>query len=392
MCKLHLLLIALLAAPAATAEESPARIDNRFGCQLYGKLRAQDGNVFCSPLSVRTALAMTWAGARGRTADEMAAALHLAGKQDSHAALGALMADLSSTGGPQRHELAVANALWGQQGEPFLEAYLSLVERHYAAGFRRTDFRNAPDAARRTINDWVSQRTRQRIRDLLQPGVLTPNTSLVLTNAIYFKGTWERPFSAKATVDRPFRLEGQRSIRVPTMHQVARFGYAEDQGVQALELAYRGGRIALVVLLPESLSSFEKELDASRIRALTDRLADEQVAVFLPRFRVTSSFSLAETLAGMGMPTAFTGRADFSGMNGKGGLFISAVEHKAFVAVDEAGTEAAAATGVVMKRGGLPEGTKLFRADRPFLFLIRDRKTDCLLFLGRVVDPRGPGA
>ncbi len=394
MRKLYLLLIALLAAPVATAEEAPARTDNRFGCELYGKLRTQDGNVFCSPFSVRTALAMTWAGARGRTADEMAAVLQLARRegQDPHAALGARMADLSSAGGPERHELAVANALWGQQGETFLDAYLSLVERHYTAGFRRTDFRNAPDAARRTINEWVAQRTHQRIRDLLQPGVLTPNTSLVLTNAIYFKGAWERPFSGKATVDRPFRLGDERSVRVPTMHQVARFGYAEDQGVQALELAYRGGRIALVVLLPDDLPAFEEKLDASRLRALTDRLADEKVAVFLPRFQVTSSFSLADTLAALGMPTAFTGRADFSGMNGKGGLFISAVEHKAFVAVDEAGTEAAAATAVVMKRGGLPEGTKLFRADRPFLFLIRDRKTGSILFLGRVVDPRGPGA
>jgi serpin B len=175
------------------------------------------------------------------------------------------------------------------------------------------------------------------------------------------------------------------------MHQVARFGYAETKGVRALELAYQGGRIALVVLLPEDLPSFEKGLDASRLHALTARLAGEKVAVFLPRYEVTSRFSLADTLAALGMPTAFSGRADFSGMNGKGGLFISAVEHKAFVAVDESGTEAAAATAVVMKRGA-PAGTKLFRADRPFLFLIRDRKTGCILFLGRVVDPRATKA
>jgi serpin B len=400
MRKPYLLLLAFLAAPVAMAEETPRGEDptappsnNHFACALYAGLRAQDGNVFCSPLSVRTALAMTYAGARGETAAEMAAVLHLAEGESApvHAALGSLMADLSSKGGPGRHELAVANALWGQQGETFLDSYLALVARHYAAGFRRADFRSAPEAARRTINDWVGQRTRRRIQELLQPGILTRNTSLVLTNAIYFKGTWERPFTAKATGNRPFRLGDGRSVRVPMMHQVARFGYAETKGVRALELAYQGGRIALVVLLPEDLPSFEKGLDASRLHALTARLAGEKVAVFLPRYEVTSRFSLADTLAALGMPTAFSGRADFSGMNGKGGLFISAVEHKAFVAVDESGTEAAAATAVVMKRGA-PAGTKLFRADRPFLFLIRDRKTGCILFLGRVVDPRATKA
>ncbi|MHC5051707.1 MAG: serpin family protein [Planctomycetota bacterium] len=399
MRRLYLLLLATLAAPVAMAEETsrvpdptPPSAENRFACALYSGLRAQDGNLFCSPFSVRTALVMTYAGARGKTAAEMAAVLRLPEGGDIHAALGARMADLSSTGGPDRHELAVANALWGQQGETFLDSYRSLVERHYAAGFRRADFRADPEAARKTINDWVEQRTRQRIRELLRPGLLTRDTSLVLTNAIYFKGTWQRPFSAKATGDRPFRLGDGRSVRAPTMHQIARFGYAEAKGVQALELAYKGGRITLVVLLPDDLPAFEKGLDASGLQALTDRLATEKVSVFLPRFEVTSRFSLADTLAALGMPTAFSGGADFSGMDGKGGLFISAVEHKAFVAVDESGTEASAATAVVMKRGGLARGTKLFRADRPFLFLIRDRKTGRILFLGRVLDPRAPGA
>jgi serpin B len=399
---LCLILLTALVAPVALAEE-PSRAEdpirpvahsnNRFGCELYAKLRAQDGNVFCSPYSVRTALAMTYAGARGQTSAEMAAVLRLPEGEgrDIHAALGSLMADLSSTGGPDRHELAIANALWGQQGEKFLDSYRSLVNRHYAAGFRRADFRGAPEAARRTINDWVEQRTQERIQELLPAGILTPTTSLVLTNAIYFKGTWQRPFPVRVTGARPFRLPDGRSVKVPTMHQVARFRYAEDKETQVLELAYKGGRLTLVVLLPGNFPAFEKELDASRLHALTSRLAVESVSAFLPRFLVTSRFSLADTLAALGMPTAFSGRADFSGMDGRGGLFISAVEHKAFVAVDESGTEAAAATAVVMKRGGSAPGTKLFRADRPFLVLIRDTKTGCILFLGRVLDPRAPG-
>jgi len=399
MRRLFWILLLAWAAPVALAEETSraedphrpfARSSNRFGCELYAKLRAQDGNVFCSPYSITTALAMTYAGARGPTAAEMATVLHLPkiDGSDVHAGFGALMADLASTGA----ELSVANALWGQQGETFLDSYLSLVKKHYAAGFRQADFRGATEAARREINDWVEQRTRKRIQELLQPGVLAPTTSLVLTNAIYFKGAWSRPFPSRATGARPFRLRDGRSVNVPTMHQVARFRYAEDKGTQALELAYKGGRITLVVLLAKDLSALERELDASRLHSLTNRLTTESVSVFLPRFLVTSRFSLADTLAALGMPTAFSGRADFSGMNGRGGLFISAVEHKAFVAVDESGTEAAAATAVVMKRGGLAPGTKLFRADRPFLFLIRDTRTGCILFLGRVLDPRTPGS
>jgi len=401
MRRIHLLLLGTLAAPVAKAEEtssdeSPhalARSNNRFGCNLYAGLRGQAGNLSCSPYSVRTALAMTYAGARGQTSAEMAAVLCLPEGEgrDIHAALGASMAGLSSAGGTDRQELAVANALWGQRGDTFLDSYLSLVERHYAAGFRLADFRGAPEAARRTINDWIEQRTRKRIQELLQPGLLTPTTSLVLTNAIYFKGTWQRPFPSRSTGDRPFRLRDGTSVNVPTMHQVARFRYAEDKGTQALELSYEGGRIALVLLLPDDLPALEGELDASRLHALTGRLVTESVSVFLPRFVVMSSFSLADTLAALGMPTAFSGRADFSGMNGQGGLFISAVEHEVFVAVDESGTEAAAATAVVVKRSGSAPGTKLFRADRPFLFLIRDTKTGCILFLGRVLDPRASG-
>jgi serpin B len=233
----------------------------------------------------------------------------------------------------------------------------------------------------------VQRKTRNRIRDLLEPGIITRDTALVLTNALYFKGTWLYPFPGRMTADRPFQLRSGETVDVPTMHESAHLRHAENEIAQALELPYRGGRMTMVVLLPKDLAEFEKGLDARRVDALTSRLAPTQVSVFLPRFKMTSKFKLAETLAGMGMPTAFTGRADFSGIDGQKSLFISAVEHKAYVAVDESGTEAAAATAVVMKRGRPPRG-KLFRADRPFLFMIRDTKTGCILFVGRVHDPR----
>jgi serpin B len=297
------------------------------------------------------------------------------------------MKRVASKGGEDEHELAIANALWGQKGDPFLDSFLSLVKKNYGAGFRQTDFRRAPEAARRTINAWVEKKTRDRIQDLLDPGIITRDTALVLTNALYFKGTWLHPFSERMTADRPFHLRSGGAVDVPTMHQSALLRYAENERAQALELPYRGGRMTLVVFLPKDLAAFEKGLDAVGVDALTSRLVATQVSVFLPRFKMTSKFKLAKTLAGMGMPTAFTPKADFSGIDGRKSLFISAVEHKAFVAVDESGTEAAAATAVVMKRGRPPRG-KLFRADRPFLFVIRDTKTGCILFVGRVLDPR----
>jgi len=393
-----LLLAAVAASPVAADETSTvdalvrslASSNNKFGFELYARLAREDGNLAYSPFSVSSALAMTYAGARGKTAAEMATVLHLPKSEGDalHAAAGLLMKRLASGSGGDAHELAIANALWGQKGEPFLDSFLSLVNKNYGAGFRQTDFRAAPDAARRTINAWVQKKTRDRIKDLLEPGIITPDTVLVLTNALYFKGTWRYPFSKRATANRPFQLRGGKTVDVPTMHVAAHIRYAEDEYAQVLEMPYRGGRMSMVVLLPKDLAQFEKGLDAKRVAALTDRLAATQVSVYLPRFKMTSKFKLAKTLAGMGMPTAFTGRADFSGIDGRKSLFISAVEHKAFIAVDESGTEAAAATAVVMKRGGRPPRGTLFRADRPFLYLIRDTKTGCILFVGRVVDPR----
>jgi serpin B len=393
-----LLLFAALFPSLAPADESPdadgpvrvmARSNNIFGFELYARLAREQRNLLVSPYSVSSALAMTYGGARGRTAVEMASTLHLPKSEAEalHAAAGLLMKRLARGSGDDAHELSIANALWGQKGDPFLDSFLSLVEKNYGAGFRQTDFRTAPEAARRTINAWVQKKTRDRIRGLLDPGIITRDTALVLTNALYFKGTWLHPFSGKMTADRPFRLRGGETVDVPTMHGSVHVRYAEGEHAQALELPYRGGRMTMVVLLPNDMAKFEKGLDVRRVDALTSRLAPTQVSVYLPRFKMTSKFKLAETLAGMGMPTAFTGKADFSGIDGTKELFISAVEHKAYVAVDESGTEAAAATAVVMKRGGPPRG-KLFRADRPFLFLIRDAKTGCILFVGRVLDPR----
>ena len=364
--------------------------NNAFGFDLHGRLGREPGNLFFSPYSLSTALAMTHAGARGETAAQMAKALHLTLPPDQvDPAIHALMERFAGTGGARPYELAVANALWAQSGLSYEENFLERLDRYYGAGLRQLDFHADPEAARRTINAWVEEQTRDKIRELLPPPTITGQTELVLTNAIYFKGRWQAAFVKDRTAEGDFFISKDDKTRVPLMHQVAPFPYAETKDFQALELPYVGDQLSLLVVLPkerDGLSRVERDLGA----AINIRLASRQVDVTLPRFKTTSAFRLEDTLAALGMPLAFSGNADFSGMNGRGGLAISAVVHKAFVDVNEEGTEAAAATGVVMTRASAAKTAPpvAFRADHPFVFLIRDAKTGCILFLGRVANPK----
>jgi serpin B len=364
---------------------------NRFAFDLYARLKGAEGNLFLSPYSISTALAMTSAGARGETADQMAKVLCLPESGDEvHAAYGALQGDLNAAGEKGTFELAVANRLWGQKGYGFLPDYLALVEKKYGAGLEQVDFAGATEAARQTINAWVEKQTRDKIKDLLKPGVLDAMTRLVLTNAIYFKGKWAEEFDKKATQEEDFFLTPEKKVAAPLMHQKAKFGYFEGDGLQALELPYQGGRLAMVVLLPKAkdgLAALEASLSADKVAGWLGQLRRREVQVTLPRFKTTAEFSLKDMLVAMGMADAFGGKADFSGMNGKKDLFISAVVHKAFVDVNEEGTEAAAATGVAVAAKSKPAPPPVFRADHPFLFLIRDQKTGAILFLGRILDP-----
>ncbi len=379
---------------AAQAEDAAKVAEgcNRFAFDLYAHLLRQEGNLFLSPYSISTALAMTSAGARGRTAEQMAQALSLpASGAAVHAAYGAIQNDLNTAGAGGAFDLAVANRLWGQKGYEFLPDFLALVEKNYGAGLEQVDFVADTEGSRKTINAWVERETRDKIKDLLKPGVLDAMTRLVLTNAIYFKGKWVSEFDKKLTRDEDFFVTPEKKVAAPLMRQTAEFGYFDGGEMHALELAYQGDRLAMVVLLPKSkdgIEGLEAALTPNMLEGTCAGLRRREVRVALPRFKTTAEFSLGDTLVAMGMTDAFSpGKADFSGMTGAKDLFISAVVHKAFVDVNEEGTEAAAATAVAMRLTAVAEPPPVFRADHPFLFLIRDTKTGTILFFGRILDP-----
>ena len=367
--------------------------NSAFAFDLYGRLKSEKGNLIFSPYSISTALAMTYAGARGETAAEMKKALRFAfGQEKLHPAMADLVDDLNARGGEDgakaAYELVVANRLWGQAGYRFLEPFLELNRTSYGAGLEQVDFARATEAARKQINTWVEDQTRDKIKELLKPGVLDSLTRLVLTNAIYFKGNWASQFKKERTADAPFHVTPDRTVDVPMMRQTEKFGYAERKDLQILDMPYVGRELSMTILLPkeaDGLGDVAAALSAAQLKAWVARLRKRKIAVFLPRFKLEFGIGLSETLKAMGMPLAFSDRADFSGMDGTRELFISAVIHNAFVDVNEEGTEAAAATAVVMKANG--SRPPVFCADRPFIFLIRDRVTGSVLFIGRVTDP-----
>jgi len=390
-------------APGPADKDAAAVVNggNAFAIDLYAHLAAgEKGNLFFSPSSIHTALAMTYAGARGRTARQMADTLHFTLDEEKlHPAFAALLKKLNNPRRDYRrklvYELVVANALWNQKGYPFRRDFIELVRSSYGGALNELDFQKQPETSRRKINEWAAEQTRDKIKDLIPPGLITPLTRMVLTNAIYFKSNWMRKFRESATRDAPFHLSPSASIRAPMMHRQDRFGYSETETVQALELPYMYHDLSMIVLLPrkvDGLAALERDLTAENLTRWLRRIRNESVRVTLPKFRYTSRFSLAETLKAMGMTDAFVFRAaDFSGMTTVEELFISDVIHKAFVAVDEEGTEAAAATAVGMATGAAmprPAQPKVFKADHPFVFLIRHRATGGILFLGRVANPK----
>lgn len=380
---------------ASTAEKAMAVKDsNAFAANLYGQLARQQGNLFFSPESISTAFAMTYAGARGETATQMAQVFHFTlPPEQLQAAMGALLAGMNAK--HQGYELHVADALWAQRDESFLQSYLDVVQNNYGAGLHQANFKTQPEAVRNSINRWVEQQTNDKITNLIGPGVLTPLTRLVLTNAIYFKGEWSSPFAASETKDEEFHLAGGRVVKTAMMHRTGGYPYYDGGNFQALELPYAGGDLAMVVLLPKDaagLPALEKSLTGAGLGKWMENLKPaEKVILTLPRFKMTREFELSGVLAKMGMPQAFSSHADFSGMTGKPGLTISAAIHKAYIDVNEKGTEAAAATSTVMRatamRRQIPQQPIVFRADHPFVFLIRDRNTGSILFMGRVEEP-----
>lgn len=381
----------LLAEPATTRGVGSG--NNAFGTALYDQLSQKPGNLFFSPTSIQTALAMTMAGARGQTADQMGKTLCVENDAATHARLGAFLRQLNTAGKAGGFDLSVANALWLLKGYEFAPDYLSLVQKNYDARLGEVNFRSDPEGSRKTINDWVAGQTHDKIENLMPPGTIDSNTRLVLTNAIYFKGKWDLPFNKRMTNDGPFTFSAGETESVPFMHQVKSFRYAEDETVQLLELPYGQNTLAMRIFLPrqaDGLAAFEKALDVERMDKLVNSLQSERVEVWLPRFKVESEFQLQGVLEAMGMTLAFDPqRADFHGMSTEEHLYISAVVHKAFVNVDEEGTEAAAATGIGMAAMAMraEPPPKLFKADHPFLFAIVDRQSGAMLFMGRVAKP-----
>ncbi|MGD8453486.1 MAG: serpin family protein [Phycisphaerae bacterium] len=375
--------------PTDGDQQAAAAGNTAFALDLYGRLRETEGNLLMSPYSVSTALAMTYGGARGETARQMAQVLHFDLPADKfHPAFARLQAALKSAdreGGPT---LNVANALWGQKGYGFLPEFLALASDQYRAGCREVDFAGATEQARQTINTWVDEQTRHKIAELLHEGDLDAAVGLVLTNAIHFKGSWAAQFDPQRTRDGTFHAGAAGDVIVPMMSQFGEFPLAFGDDVDVLELPYAGERLSMVIVLPKAmdgLAEVERSLSPAKLDGWLGGLRAQNVRVALPRFTLDTRFDLAKTLQAMGMTDAFTpGAADFSGMTGTRDLYIGLVIHQARAEVNEEGTEAAAGSAVVMKRAGIPPA---FTVDHPFLLLIRDRQTGTLLFVGRVANP-----
>jgi serpin B len=373
--------------------------DNTFAFDYYHSVRDREGNLFFSPFSISIALAMAYAGARGASEKQMADVLHYTLPQERlHTAFNTLdlmLAEASDTPGgdeAQKFQLNIANSIWGQKDYKFLSEYIDLLALNYGAGLRLVDFSGATEEARRTINQWIEQQTQDKIKDLIPVGGVDSLTRLVLANAIYFKADWIFPFDANNTRDVPFNLLEGGQVAVPMMSfsGAKNLLYGEGEDYQAVEMPYMGDTTSMVILAPEAgkFEDFESKLDGAQVKSILAGLGPQQVALNLPKFKFEAEFQLKDNLIKMGMPEPFDPNlADFLGMDGSRQLFIGDVFHKAFVAVDEKGTEAAAATAIVMEALMAPEKEIVLLIDRPFIFLIREKTTGTILFVGRVVNP-----
>jgi serpin B len=363
--------------------------NTEFAFDLYSKLKdiTPKENLFFSPYSLSTALAMTYGGARGNTEKQMAKALHFTlPNQRLYPAFGTLQKQLIKDDKSCGYQLLLANALWGQKGEPILQEFLDLNKNYYDAGLTLLDFRNEIEKSRQTINNWVEEKTEEKIKDLIPPRGMSPDTTLVLTNAIYFKGEWQNKFRWWKTRRADFNVSDKEKVEVRMMHIKAYFKFGGNAKMKIVELPYKDEELSMLVFLPREIKEFEETLTAESIDALlSERMKLTEVDVYLPRFKITwGSFSLNNALVALGMPDAFNPkRADFSGINGIGGIWVSDVFHQACIEVNEKGTEASGGSGLGLTQGRTP----VFRADRPFIFIIKDNRSGSILFMGRVMNP-----
>lgn len=363
---------------------------NAFAFSLYQQLRENEGNVFFSPFSLSTALTMAYVGSAGTTEQALHSGLHLPGdRENALASMSELARRFQADQEDRPFELRIANSLWGQTGYPFHEDFLRILKDRFGSPLREVDYIQASREATAQINAWVEEQTHQRIKNLIPDGALNAQTRLVIANAIYFKGLWSSQFHKDQTKDHPFEVTPDHVVQVPMMYQRANMRYWENHLLQALEMSYQGDEVSALFLLPRqrhALESLERALSTELLEQIQANLSEREVEVRLPRFKIEAEYELARPLTALGMQEAFGVRADFSRMTSAEDLFISAVMHKAFVEVNEEGTEAAAATGVIMRALAMVEYPR-FTADQPFLMLIQDKQVGTILFIGRVVAP-----
>lgn len=368
--------------------------NNQFAFDLYLKLKDvpeyNESNIFFSPYSISVALGMIYEGAKGETAEEIQSVFYFPeDKNIRQPSFAKIYNQINKV--DKKYELHTANALWAQKDYKFLEEYINTIEKYYVGKVTNIDFINATEDARVTINKWVEEQTNNKIKDLIPVGVLNTLTRLVLTNTIYFKGLWIKQFDKEETGEEDFKVSPEKTVKVDMMRltgEEATFNYAETEELQILEMFYEGEDLSMLIILPKEsdLNSLEDSFSLEKLYELRNNLGEQRVDVYIPKFKFETKYFMVKTLEEMGMPTAFSMDADFSGMDGTTDLFIANVIHQAFVDVNEEGTEAAAATGVVMELKAIMPGA-VFKADHPFIFMIQERETGNILFLGRVVDP-----
>lgn len=370
--------------------------NNSFALNIYQSLRAQSGNLILSPFSISLALAMTYAGAHGETESQMAQTLHFLPQEQLHPSFNQLDLNLqkeniNSNKEQEPLQIKIANSIWAEQTFGFLKEFLDTLALNYGAGIYLSDFINNAEPTRQEINNWVSDKTQEKIQNLIPEGSLNPDTRMVLVNAIYFKADWLDQFDAEDTFNHPFNLLDGTQVDVPMMSQGMYIPYIQEDGYQAIQLPYAGETAVMNIIIPDE-GKFEEVESSLNYEMLTDIFGNmNQTSMFLrmPKFQFESAFSLSDVLKELGMTNAFDrNKADFSGMTGKKDLFISEVIHKAFVAVDEEGTEAAAATAVIMETTGAAMYDMTLVIDHPFIFLIRDLESGQILFIGRVLNPQ----
>lgn len=375
----------------ATTEKVSAVVNanNQFAFDLYSKYKSKEDNVFFSPYSISTALAMTYEGARGRTAEEMQSVFRFPEDDDiRRPAFARIYNEINKK--DRKYKLHTANALWAQRDYQFLDEYFSTTERYYGGKVASLDFARETEKSRQIINTWVEDQTNNKIKDLIPPRVIDPLTRLVLTNAVYFKGTWVLQFDKSKTREADFKVSPTKTVKAQMMSltgEKAKFNYAETEELQILEMPYEGEELSMLVLLPkeDTLDKLEQHLNVEKLEEWRGMLQERKIDVYMPKFKFETGYFMAQDLLEMGMPSAFTGAADLSGMTGRRDLFISEVIHQALVEVNEEGTEAAAATAIVMAKAVFI--SNIFRADHPFIFMIQQKDTGNILFLGRVMDP-----